>query len=1137
MRKMLLPLLCAVATSSLCGETIEGTLSFDKSKVQFSSLNRYDVVSYDDLNMRINTPPGEPQLPAYHFQVLIPANAEVTGVTVSDQVKERMEQSYAGLPMQLLTNGSTPVSWVQPLDSIYLSAQEYPYDAPITYLGTTNTRGYKKAHFKVNVFGYNPLESALFLNSSLSYAINYEIDPTLPPTSGYSPEPNRYFREMVQSQVVNGADIDEIAPFNDGGVLTDRTGDVDLLIITNNALKESFEAYATQRQKQDNLSTAVVTVEDIKNDDTKEIEPLEIKRCIQTYVKEHNTNYVILGGDVDVVPVQTVWVKFQGKSADIPADNFYADLSEPFNWDAKDDGEVGQLSDKCDLEPDVILGRLPFKTPEHVELYMNKLGRYFYWSAHSEYSAEGFLMIGNRVHNDGDGELLSELMFDTYIDGHWDNMRKATLYDNDDSYQLTGDMVFDTLPVFNAIHETSHGNYEAWGLEGSFFTKEHARELSGRPNGVIATAACETAYFDNEDKNMTSLAEVFLRESYGGPMVYLGSSRLGWVYSGGKLDNVGSHRFNGKFFGYLLNNPHHSYINTMGDAFTRVKQNLASEAAFFGEYSDRWIHFSTNFLGDPSLKFFKEEEHYWWELARGVRAKDIGAGSDGTLCIVGDKGLYSGNKVFKLDNGEFKHLSGKEAIKVDVDPNGNPWIVCTDGSIAKWTGSAWENKPGQAKDIGIGGNGVVYIIDKNNGGTRGNYIAYWDGTKWTQISSVEAVSISVDGDGNPWITDNQGYISRYIDGHWEALPGKASSVSVGHDGKAYCVGLDEDNTIFRWTGKNWQKVGKRGTQVEAGPDGTAYSVSTEARLEFGHPEENLLYNYQFVSAGNDWNLYNLEGGQSSVSYKVHNDAALMYDRDAIISITNGGSEKWSVLFAQSGLEVEKGETYMVSFWAKQANANGQSVESDITVSLNEAPWTEYGSMSATFTNEMQRYSFEFTMEEDTDKEAILQFCLGKLERDVYIDYVRLSKKIKDIQAPSHPKIDKITADEDGVHLSWEKCIDNSGLVKYRIGYKEDINSLPWEYSETEDTQISFTELEANTEYVFYISALDYSGNINENKSSKSITTRQSTPQPELWVSTTIYYNGDVVRYNGQNYRAKWWTLDQTPGTAAVWELM
>lgn len=45
------------------------------------------------------------------------------------------------------------------------------------------------------------------------------------------------------------------------------------------------------------------------------------------------------------------------------------------------------------------------------------------------------------------------------------------------------------------------------------------------------------------------------------------------------------------------------------------------------------------------------------------------------------------------------------------------------------------------------------------------------------------------------------------------------------------------------------------------------------------------------------------------------------------------------------------------------------------------------------------------------------------------------------------------------------------------------------------------------------------------------------PNTGTWVSSNAYVGGDTVTYNGSTYKAKWWTQGDTPGSAAVWELV
>ena len=46
-----------------------------------------------------------------------------------------------------------------------------------------------------------------------------------------------------------------------------------------------------------------------------------------------------------------------------------------------------------------------------------------------------------------------------------------------------------------------------------------------------------------------------------------------------------------------------------------------------------------------------------------------------------------------------------------------------------------------------------------------------------------------------------------------------------------------------------------------------------------------------------------------------------------------------------------------------------------------------------------------------------------------------------------------------------------------------------------------------------------------------------TTEENTYSSTAVYWGGDIVSYNGNTYRAKWWTLGEVPGASLVWELI
>jgi hypothetical protein len=76
------------------------------------------------------------------------------------------------------------------------------------------------------------------------------------------------------------------------------------------------------------------------------------------------------------------------------------------------------------------------------------------------------------------------------------------------------------------------------------------------------------------------------------------------------------------------------------------------------------------------------------------------------------------------------------------------------------SGKTWDQLPGSAKDIGVGGDGSVWIIGTSPRGTAHDFgIHKWTGSNWQGIEGT-GVEISVDSSGLPWIVNSMGNIVR-----------------------------------------------------------------------------------------------------------------------------------------------------------------------------------------------------------------------------------------------------------------------------------------------------------------------------------------------------------------------------------------
>lgn len=132
-----------------------------------------------------------------------------------------------------------------------------------------------------------------------------------------------------------------------------------------------------------------------------------------------------------------------------------------------------------------------------------------------------------------------------------------------------------------------------------------------------------------------------------------------------------------------------------------------------------------------------------WDQMPGA-AWDIGVGASGAVWVIGTVAEGGGYGIYRWNaaRSNWDKIAGS-AVRIDVDPKGNAWVVTGGNAIFRFNGSAFVQVPGAAIDIGIGGDGSVWIVGTDHGVSR------WNGSGWTKTGG-QLTNISVDGKGNPW---------------------------------------------------------------------------------------------------------------------------------------------------------------------------------------------------------------------------------------------------------------------------------------------------------------------------------------------------------------------------------------------------
>ncbi len=162
-------------------------------------------------------------------------------------------------------------------------------------------------------------------------------------------------------------------------------------------------------------------------------------------------------------------------------------------------------------------------------------------------------------------------------------------------------------------------------------------------------------------------------------------------------------------------------------------------------------------------------------------------------------------------------------------------------------------------------------------------------------------------------------------------------------------------------------------------DGVESSYSEEQSLfvNIKPRGQNMVLNSDFSRSKRNWKFD---------TYNTASSTWTAVTREGHIQIENGGRDRRSIVFYQGEMPLEKGVEYLLEF---DAYAIAPRI---IEVMLCRAgqPDRNYSRLGlAALKNRKQRYSYVFTMQDNTDYGAELRFNVGAEEEDVFLDNVVL----------------------------------------------------------------------------------------------------------------------------------------------------
>jgi hypothetical protein len=149
--------------------------------------------------------------------------------------------------------------------------------------------------------------------------------------------------------------------------------------------------------------------------------------------------------------------------------------------------------------------------------------------------------------------------------------------------------------------------------------------------------------------------------------------------------------------------------------------------------------------------------------------------------------------------------------------------VCAEASAQTTSQQpTWTPLSAKGTDVGVGANGVLWVIGADPAGAADKSIYEWDGTTLQQKPGA-AVRIAVDPNGRAWVVNSTHTIFRWTGSAWQHMPGAALDIGIGANGAVWMIGPDQG--IYSWNGSNWQKIDGTGVRIAVDPAGKPWVVN------------------------------------------------------------------------------------------------------------------------------------------------------------------------------------------------------------------------------------------------------------------------------------------------------------------------
>ncbi len=532
--------------------------------------------------------PGEPVVPFRTLRLLLPPDCTATGVVA------RATSPAVTLPgAWQLELGRDPTAFTAAPSAQPVTPGPAGPPALSVFVSVQRMAGYDLAVIRVFPISYVSAARSLSFVSDVTVEVLVCPAPTQTRGNGADsipPSPRTDEQQRVLAAVDNPdglAFTHRLIPYAIGAPATNY------LLVTRAALLPSFQPLIAQKQAA-GLTVIAATMESITNSYAGRDDAERLRNYIRYAYTTWGIQYVLLGGDITVVPYRGVYARCSGMTYNyMPADLYFACLDG--SWDHNGNSIFGEPNDgetggDVDLLPEVCVGRAPVATAAEVTHFVANC------LAGEQVPVSHFraCFAGECLEN---GNAQGGKALDTLLPAFTNSFCPVTwLDDRPQLYAVWS--ASDALAALNRspllVAHFGHGTEYGYDTTALRLTVPDLDGLTNASPFLLYSTACNTGSFDNNFGLGDCIAEELVKHNTHGAFAVLANSREGWY------DQTAEARYSGefqkRFFDRLLANEQ----THIGVAHQLAKQDLLGSVETSGSNMPyRWCLFGINLFGDP----------------------------------------------------------------------------------------------------------------------------------------------------------------------------------------------------------------------------------------------------------------------------------------------------------------------------------------------------------------------------------------------------------------------------------------------------------------------------------------------------------------------------------------------------------